>query len=380
MIFPEKKIGVLGGGQLGKMLCIAAAPWHLKIAVLDKHPSFPAAPYCTQFVQGDFSNYEEVMNFAKDLDIITIEIEGVNSKALHDLKKMGKEVYPDPAFLDIVKDKSRQNQFYRINSLPTTRFSSFENLSDLNANLNSGEWQYPFVWKSRFEGYDGRGVAVIRAEEDLQQLPDTPCLIEELVEIEKELAIIVCRNKNGEKAVYGAVEMTFHAANLLDQLEFPANIQTEIENQMKEIAFSLVDSIEYVGILAIEFFLDKKGNLLINEVAPRPHNSGHHTIECCPCSQYEQLIRMILNLPPGDTHATQMGIMFNLLGHPDYSGQAKIEGFREALDTKNVHLHWYGKTETRPFRKMGHVVVAGNDKSEVMKKANDLKNKIQIKS
>ncbi len=380
MIFPEKKIGILGGGQLGKMLCIAAAPWHLKIAVLDKDPSFPAAPYCTEFVEGDFSNYDEVMNFAKDLDIITIEIEGVNSKALHDLKKMGKAVFPDPEFLDIVKDKGRQNQFYRVHRLPTTKFSSFDQLTELKEKVNNGDWKFPFVWKSRFEGYDGRGVAIIKSQEDLNSLPEGACLIEELVNIEKELAIIVCRNENGEKAVYGAVEMVFHEANLLDQLESPANIDSSIESKMKEIAFELVDSVDYRGILAIEFFLDKKGNLLINEVAPRPHNSGHHTIECCPCSQYEQLIRMILNLPPGDTSSTQEGIMFNLLGHPDYSGPAKIEGFNQALNTKNVHLHWYGKSDTRPMRKMGHVVVAGKNRKEILGIAEDLKKKIIIKS
>lgn len=380
MIFPEKKIGILGGGQLGKMLCIAAAPWHLKIAVLDKDPSFPAAPYCTEFVKGDFSEYDDVMNFGKDLDIITIEIEGVNSKALHDLKKMGKAVFPDPEFLDIVKDKGRQNQFYRVHRLPTTRFSSFDQLTELKEKVDNGDWKFPFVWKSRFEGYDGRGVAIVKSDDELNSLPKGACLIEELVDIEKELAIIVCRNENGEKSVYGAVEMVFHEANLLDQLESPANIDPAIEHKMKEIAFELVDSVDYRGILAIEFFLDKKGNLLINEVAPRPHNSGHHTIECCPCSQYEQLIRMILNLPPGDTTSIQQGIMFNLLGHPDYSGQAKIEGFQQALNTKNVHLHWYGKPQTRPMRKMGHVVVAGENRKEILSTAEDLKKKIIIKS
>jgi 5-(carboxyamino)imidazole ribonucleotide synthase len=377
----QPKIGILGGGQLGKMLCLASMPWHLEVYILDKKNDYPAAPYCYEFVEGDFSDYDQVVAFGENMDIITIEIEGVNSAALHELKRRGKKVFPDPAFLDMVKDKALQNQFFKKHQLPTTRFSSFESKTEFLASIESGDWNLPLVWKSRFEGYDGRGVCIVKTEEDLESIPESKCIVEELISIDKELALIISRNANGQKAIFGAVEMVFEEkANLLDSLLFPADIPQATRSEMRSIATQLVDSIGYRGILAIEFFLDKTGRLLINEMAPRPHNSGHHTIECCVTNQYEQLMRTVLNLPPGDTTAIQNGVMFNLLGDKDYTGPSILEGLEEIFSTENVHLHWYGKKETRPYRKMGHVVVAGKNMHLIKQKASELKNKLKVVS
>ncbi|TVR83030.1 MAG: 5-(carboxyamino)imidazole ribonucleotide synthase [Saprospirales bacterium] len=379
MNISPKKIGILGGGQLGKMLCMAAAPWHLELHILDKSRDFPAAPYCHHFTEGDFSSYEDVINFGKNLDLLTIEIENVNLSALKALKKMGKEIFPDPEFLEMVKDKGKQNNFFRDLQIPTPSFSSFESLAELESSLMRSELELPFVWKSRFEGYDGKGVRLVSKMEDLESLPDSPCLAEELVEIEKELAIIISRNAEGRIAVYDPVEMIFESrANLLDILIYPAKTEEGVSLDMRQTAMKIVSKTDYRGILAIEFFLDKKGRLLANEMAPRPHNSGHHTIECCPCSQYEQLLRAMLSLPPGDCSRIQQGLMFNLLGHPAHSGPAVIRGVDLLHETPNAHLHWYGKKETRPFRKMGHVVIAGRDRNELLEKAEFLKKTIKV--
>lgn len=377
----QPKVGILGGGQLGKMLCMAAMPWHLEISILDKNRNFPAAPYCHFFSEGDFTDFHQVLEFGKDKDIITIEIEGVNSKALHELKEMGKKIFPDPDFLDTIKDKARQNTFFQKMNLPGPIFESFDSKADLIRELENTGLDYPFVWKSRFEGYDGKGVKVIHRPEELNDLPETPCIAEELVDIKKELAIIVSRNANGQIAVFDPVEMKFDlSANLLDQLVFPADIDRKLQEEMKKIAESVVKTASYQGILAIEFFLDQNDRLLVNEVAPRPHNSGHHTIECCATSQYEQHLRTILNLPPGNTQGHSKGIMFNLLGEPGYTGPARIEGLEDIFTEKNARLHWYGKKETRPYRKMGHVVLFGDDVRVLSSKADVLKTKIKIKS
>lgn len=376
-----KKLGILGGGQLGKMLCMAGAPWHLDVSVLDKSKTFPAGPYCRNFVEGDFSVFEDVWQFGKEMDIITIEIEGVNSRALHELKAMGKEVYPDPEFLDVIKDKGAQNAFFQKLELPIPQFESFDSKEYFVAALTEGRWKMPLIWKSRFEGYDGRGVKLIKVKEDLNELPESPCIAEELVEIDKELAMIIARNSEGEVARYQPVEMVFKPkANLLDQLRFPADISGELEEEMGQIAQRIVESASYTGILAIEFFLDSKSRLLVNEVAPRPHNSGHHTIECCITSQYEQLLRAVYNLPLGDTLGIQRGIMFNLLGEADCKGPAVLNGMEAIMGTSNAHLQWYGKRETRPFRKMGHVVVGGNDLDQLQNTVRDLKNKLKVKT
>ncbi len=379
MIVSDLKVGILGGGQLGKMLCTAAADWHLELSVLDASEDFPAAPYCHRFVKGDFRDENDVMNFAKDLDVITIEIEGVNIKALHRLKEMGKTVVPDPDFLDIVRDKGRQNEFYRRHDIPIPAFLSFDSADELRQHISEGRLDFPFVWKSRFEGYDGRGVKMISNATDMNDLPGGPCLSEQLVDIDKELALIISRNARGQKAIYDPVEMVFDSrANLLDHLEFPAAIDSAISNRMKQLAKKIVDAVDFKGLLAIEFFLTKDGDLLVNEVAPRPHNSGHHTIECCTTSQYEQLLRTLLNLPPGDTSADSCGIMFNLLGSPGKKGPAKAEGLDKLFATPGAHLHWYGKKDTKPFRKMGHVLLAGQDVKILRERLKELRKNLKI--
>lgn len=358
---------------------MAAAPWHLELHVLDKSRDFPAAPYCHFFTEGNFSSFEDVLSFGKNLDILTIEIENVNLDALKALKQMGKEIFPDPQFLEMVKDKGKQNQFFDELNIPSPKFFSFESVSELKNALDQSELELPFVWKSRFEGYDGKGVKVISNSTEIESLPDSPCIAEELIEIEKELAIIISRNADGRIAVYDPVEMIFEPrANLLDILIYPAGIDELTADTMRQTVGKIATETDYRGLLAIEFFLDRKGRLLINEMAPRPHNSGHHTIECSPCSQYEQLLRAILNLPPGDCTGIQNGLMFNLLGEPGHSGPAKIKGLNHLLEMQGAHLHWYGKKETRPFRKMGHIVIAGKEREELMRKAENLKNSIKV--
>lgn len=379
MIVTDLKVGILGGGQLGKMLCIAAAPWHLELFVMDKSADFPAAPYCHHFTEGDFNSEEEVIAFGETLDIITIEIEGVSIKGLHKLKSMGKTVIPDPDFLEIVRDKGRQNAFYRDLGVPTVGFSSFDSLKELEKVIEVGNIRFPFVWKSRFEGYDGRGVKLVKRAEDLKGLPEGPCISEDLVSIEKELALIVSRNSKGEKGLFDPVEMVFDSrANLLDHLQFPAGIPERIAEQMKQIAETIVDKVGFRGLLAIEFFLTTDGQLLVNEMAPRPHNSGHHTIECCATSQYEQLLRTVLDLPPGDTAASRKGIMYNLLGSPGYTGPARLKGVEQLFATEDAHLHWYGKKQTRPFRKMGHILLAGSDMGVLRERMERLREGLRV--
>ncbi|HQW02467.1 MAG TPA: 5-(carboxyamino)imidazole ribonucleotide synthase [Saprospiraceae bacterium] len=376
---PEKIIGICGGGQLGKMLCEAASAWDWKTAVLDQSPDDPAARLAHKFVQGDFTKYEDVLNFGKQVDVLTIEIEKVNLEALIELEKMGKIVHPSPRALGIIKDKALQKQFFIDQGLPTVPQELFDTKADVLKAIESGFLQIPFVQKLRTDGYDGRGVAIIRTEEDLNLLLDGLCLVEPLVEIEAEVAVIAARNVNGEIKTFPPVAMAFHPeANLVEYLYCPSGLGPALELEATQIAQAAIEALDICGLLAVEMFLTADGDWLINEVAPRPHNSGHHTIECCNVSQFQQHLLAICNLPLIDPQLQLPGVMINLLGEEGFEGPVKYMGVEQALRLGSVYVHLYGKKITKPFRKMGHITVANRSVSQAIRTANFLKEHIKV--
>jgi len=380
LINTEFKVGMLGGGQLGKMMAIAGANWHLPLYALDKSSQFPAAPVLHHLFEGDFKDYDDVYRFGKKMDVLTIEIEHVNTEALARLEKEGVVVHPASEKLNIIKDKGLQKQFYAAHDLPSSDFRLWESKHELLTAIEEGNRPYPFVQKSRTAGYDGKGVAVIQSENDIGKILDGPCLSEELVDIEKELAVIVARNPSGAIAAFPAVEMEFNpVANLVEFLLCPAQIEPQVAQKAEELARQVIDRFDLCGLLAVELFLTKSGDILINEVAPRPHNSGHHTIDSCYTSQFEQHLRAILDLPLGSTRMkTPVGIMVNLLGAPGHTGPARYEGLDQCLAMEGVYLHLYGKTETRPFRKMGHATIVGDEIAATRKKARKVMETLRI--
>jgi 5-(carboxyamino)imidazole ribonucleotide synthase len=375
----NKKIGILGGGQLGKMLCHAAMPWHLNMHILDKDKQMSAAAYCTSFTSGNFKNYKDVMEFGKQMDIITIEIEHVNLEALSDLQKMGKKIFPGPEALKHIVDKGLQKTFFTQNQLPTSDFTLHESKAEIIHLLKSAVLKFPFVQKARREGYDGRGVVSIRSEADIEKLLDVPSVVEDMVQIDREIAVMTAQNPNGEIICYDPVEMVFKdEANILDVLISPARTSETETAKLKEISKEIISRLNIIGVLAIEFFISVKGEIFINEIAPRPHNSGHQTIENNIVSQYEQHLRAILNLPLIQPALKSPAVMMNILGEDGYSGNAKIEGKEHFLKMEDVYFHWYGKTETKAFRKMGHVTILDQDIDKALEKAKKLKDIIKV--
>lgn len=382
MFSTTSKIGILGGGQLGKMLCLAAAEWDFKTYILDASSGFPAGAVCSEFTEGDFNNYDDVMAFGRDKDLITIEIEHVNTRALHDLEKAGKTVHPSPAVLDIIKDKGLQKQFYAHHGLPTSRFENFENEKELVDAIDAGRWKLPLVQKTRTAGYDGKGVSILRSRADLEKkLLQGACLAEELVPLQTELAVVAARNADGDVQVFPAVEMEFHPeANLVEFLLCPARISPIIEAEAEALAERVINAFGVCGLLAVEMFLTPDGDLLINEVAPRPHNSGHHTIDSAVTSQYQQHLRGICNLPLGDTSQTTPAVMINLLGEAGFKGPVFYEGVEACLAMPGVYIHLYGKALTSPYRKMGHATITGATQEEAVAKARKVQGLLKVKS
>ena len=351
-------IGILGGGQLGLMLLQASIDWNLRVHVLDADAEAPCRHLCTQFTQGSLTDYDTVYQFGQAVDILTIEIERVNVDALEALEREGKRVFPQPSVIRIIQDKRLQKQFYRDHNLPTADFI----LTDTRADVALLEIQQPdflpAFHKLGRDGYDGRGVQRIGSVADVGKAFDAPGVLEKAVDFEKELAVIVARNERGEMQTFPTVEMVFHPElNLVEYLFAPAEISETINQQAQDIARRTTEAFGIVGLLAVELFLDKQGNVLINEVAPRPHNSGHHTMRANVTSQFEQHWRAILNYPLGDTTAYQPAAMVNLLGEEGYTGPAVYEGLENLLAMPGVFPFFYGKTITKPFRKMGHVTV-----------------------
>jgi len=375
----DHKIGILGGGQLGKMLAIEAANWHLPIYILDQDHQFPAVPYAPFFQAGDFKNFDDVVQFGKKVDILTIEIEQINVDALFYLEKEGVKVYPKPSTVQVIQDKGLQKMFYKERDIPTAEFQLFNDEKEIKEALKNKQIAFPFVQKSRKDGYDGKGVVVVSNENDLINLLDCPSIIEERINIKTEISIIVARSASGELLHYEPVEQHFNqAANLVSYLICPAELEKSTLSKMNEIASLIAIDLDLVGLLAIEFFLDTNNDIFVNELAPRPHNSGHHTQNSCETSQFEQHLRAILDLPLGSTRQHSIGAMVNIIGEPGYAGKTNYIGIEECLKIDGVHLHLYGKLETRPFRKMGHINIADKDRKKVLENIEKIKSTLRV--
>ncbi len=371
----DVKIGVLGGGQLGRMLQQKALDFGLDLAFIDPDGNAPCKEVSSRFFKGDFKDFDTVYSFGKGRDIITIEIEHVNVKALEKLQSEGIKVFPQPNIIKTIQDKGLQKIFYKENNIPTSDFYLIQSKDEI---LNFKD-EFPFMQKMRKGGYDGQGVTPMRNESDLEKAFDSPSILEKMVDFDKELSVIVARNENGEVKSFPCVECEFNPeANLVEFLFSPANISQEIEEKAQEIAKTVIDKLGMVGILAVELFLTKDGKMLVNEVAPRPHNSGHQTIEGNYESQYGQLLRCLLNLPLGDTGIKQPSVMVNLLGEKGYLGNAVYDGIDKVLSLPGVFLHFYGKAQTKPFRKMGHATIVNQTLDEAKRIAKKVKEDLKI--
>jgi 5-(carboxyamino)imidazole ribonucleotide synthase len=373
--FNTLKTGILGGGQLGRMLLQKAADFSLYVRVLDPDPAAPCKHLCDEFVNGSFNDFDTVYTFGKGCDLVTIEIEHVNVEALEKLENEGVMVFPQPHVIRIVQDKGLQKMFFREHNIPT---ADFELIEDAVA-LSTMTITFPVMQKLRKGGYDGKGVFRISGKEDFEEAFKEPSVAEKLIPFKKEIAVIVARNINGETKTFPAVDMVFNPeANLVEFLSSPADLSQKIEKEAEEIAIRIAEALKIVGVLAVEMFLTDDDRILVNEIAPRPHNSGHHTIEANLVSQYEQHLRAILGMPLGETTSIQHSVMVNLLGEKGHDGTAHYQSMNETLSIPGVYVHLYGKKFTRPFRKMGHVTVTGNTKDEAMKKALQVKKLLKV--
>ena len=372
--YQQYKIGILGGGQLGRMLIQSGMDWNITFSVLDPDPSAPCQSL-GEFKVGKLTDYKTVIEFGESCDLITIEIENVNVEALKELRRLGKRIFPQPEVIELVQDKRTQKNFYKSHNIPTADFLLVENRQEVIVHKSF----LPAVNKLGREGYDGRGVQLLRTEGDLEKAFDARGLIEKLIDFEKEISVIVARNENGETQTFPPTEMVFHPeANLVEYLFSPASIQESVAQEAKRIAKKIITDLNMVGLLAVEMFVTKDQKVLVNEIAPRPHNSGHQTIEANVISQYQQHLRAILNLPLGDTSVVHQSAMVNLLGEEGFSGQAKYNGLEEVLKLSGVYVHLYGKKLTKPFRKMGHVTIVDDDINSLKKKANFVKQTLKI--
>ena len=373
------KLGILGGGQLGKMMLYETRKYDIKTFVLDPNPEAPCKVGCDHFQQGSLMDYDTVYNFGKKVDILTFEIETVNIQALAQLEKEGKKVYPSAKTLENIQNKGRQKLFYHKYHIPTAPFVVFSNKAHLAEGITNNKIRLPFVWKSTQGGYDGKGVSIIKTGADLAKLPDVECIAEEMVNFKNELAVIVVRNPSGEIKTYPVVEMEFHPeANQVEYVICPARIDDKVAQKAIAVAQKVSESFEHVGILAVEMFQTQEDEILVNEVAPRPHNSGHYSIEASYTNQFEQHIRAILDLPLGATESIVGGIMVNLVGAEGYAGDVEYENIEKIMQMRGVTPHIYGKQQTRPFRKMGHVTIINEDINEARKIAEKVKNTIKV--
>ncbi len=373
----NKKIAILGGGQLGRMFIQNALSYGVHISALDPTENAPCKHIVNKFVQGSFKDYQTVLDFAENADIVTIEIEHVNTDALKTLEKNGKTVIPSASALEIIKDKGLQKEFYKENNIVSSEFVILKNKEDLQNHLDF----LPAFQKARTEGYDGKGVVFLKDKYDIEKAFDVPSVLEKAVEIHKELSVIVVKNLSGEMAVFPTVELVFDPVyNLVDYLISPSNITAKQDKICKELALKVVKNLKSAGIFAVELFLDKQGNILVNETAPRTHNSGHHTIESCISSQFDLQLRALLNLPLGDTSLRKKAAMVNIIGAEKFSGKAIYKGIEKVLALKDVYLHLYGKEETRPGRKMGHITILGENFEEIKEKIDFIKKELTVEA
>lgn len=373
------KLGILGGGQLGKMLLTETRKWDIATYVLDPSAEAPSQFGATQFLQGALTDYDTVYQFGKQVDVLTIEIENVNLEALEALEAEGKKVYPSARTLRMIKNKGNQKDFYTQNHIPTAPYTRFATVMELQAAVEAGSVPIPFVWKATEGGYDGNGVKIVRQLADLAALPDTECIAEELIPFKNELAVIVARSASGEIKTYPVVEMEFHPeANQVEYVICPARIAEQVAERAREVALQVAKAYAHVGLLAVEMFQTTDDQIIVNEVAPRPHNSGHYSIEASYTSQFEQHLRAILDLPLGNTDSKVAGVMVNLVGEEGHSGPVVYENIEQILGIEGVTPHIYGKRETRPFRKMGHVTIVNADMQKARAIAQQVKERIRV--
>lgn len=375
--YGELKLGILGGGQLGRMLIQQAINYNVTVKVLDPDREAPCKKLCDEFVVGSLGDYETVYKFGKKVDLLTIEIEKVNVDALEQLEKEGVLVYPQPRIIRLIQDKGLQKQFFKENDIPTAEFQIISSPEQ----LKSSHIPFPYIQKLRRDGYDGKGVYKVIDESYLAKAFKEPSLVERWVDFQKEIAVIVARNEDGEIKAFPMVEMEFNPeANLVEFLIAPSTLPFEVHQEAERIAKRVAECLNIVGLLAVEMFLDKNGKILVNELAPRPHNSGHQTIEGNVISQFEQHLRAIFNQPLGDTACLNHAIMINVLGEAGYEGPAVYQGIEEVLKCAGVYIHLYGKALTKPFRKMGHVTIVDTDREKAIEKARFVQKTLKVVS
>ncbi len=371
----ESKLGILGGGQLGRMLIQKAINYNLTTFVLDPDPDAPCKNIAHKFECGSITDFDTVYNFGKKVDIITIEIEKVNIEALEQLEKEGKKVFPQSRVIRLIQDKGVQKQFFKENDIPTAPFQLVSSKNE----LTNGNFPFPYMLKQRKDGYDGKGVMKINNLADVDRAFESPSLIEELVDFDKEIAVIVARNSNGDTKTFPLVEMEFNEeANLVEFLISPSTYPDDIQQKADQIALHIASALNITGILAVEMFVTKNGEILVNELAPRPHNSGHQTIEGNYVSQFEQHLRAIFNLPLGDTRSLSNAVMINLLGEKGHDGLAKYDGLEKIMALDGVYVHLYGKKYTKPFRKMGHITVVDQNRDHAIEKARFIQQALKV--
>lgn len=373
--YGDLKLGILGGGQLGRMLIQQAINYNVTVKVLDPDREAPCRKLCDEFVVGSLGDYETVYKFGKKVDLLTIEIEKVNVDALEQLEREGVLVYPQPRIIRLIQDKGLQKQFFKENDIPTAPFKVISSIDE----LKQAGFNYPYIQKLRRDGYDGRGVYKVADENSLGSAFTEPSLIEQMIDFEKEISVIVSRNENGEVATFPLVEMEFNPeVNLVEFLISPSTFSKEVQEEADRIARKIAEDLKIIGLLAVEMFLTKDGKILVNELAPRPHNSGHQSIEGNVVSQFEQHLRAIFNQPMGDTACIGHAVMINVLGEPGYEGPAVYQGIEKILKCPGVYVHLYGKALTKPFRKMGHVTVVDQDREKAIEKARYVQSTLKV--
>ncbi|UZH54302.1 5-(carboxyamino)imidazole ribonucleotide synthase [Salinimicrobium tongyeongense] len=372
-------LGILGGGQLGKMLLYETRKFDIRTIVLDPSAEAPCRIACDEFTRGDLMDFDTVVNFGRKADVLTFEIEAVNVEALEKLESEGKKVYPSSKTLKKIQDKAVQKDFFRSHEIPTANFQKYPSKMAFLEALQKGEISLPLVWKSTTGGYDGKGVAVVKDLQTAEDLPETACIAEDLIPFKNELAVIVARNPSGEVKTYPVVEMEFHPeANQVEYVICPARIDAAVAEKARKVAENVSRAYEHIGLLAVEMFQTQEDEILVNEVAPRPHNSGHYSIEAAFTNQFEQHLRAILDLPLGETESKAGGVMVNLVGEEGFSGNVVYENISKIMKLKGVTPHIYGKKITRPFRKMGHVTIVNANLSEARKIAEAVKKTIRV--
>lgn len=373
------KLGILGGGQLGKMMLYDTRKFDIYTCVLDPSPDAPSRLASDEFTVGDLLDYDTVVDFGNNVDILTFEIENVNVDALETLENKGVKVYPSSKTLRTIQNKATQKLFYRDHNIPTANFSRFAHTSEIEDTIKNGGLNYPFVWKSARFGYDGTGVKVVKEQADLSDLPSVACITEDLIPFKNELAVIVARNEKGDLKTYPVVEMEFHPeANQVEYVICPARITDSIAKKAELVALKTADAFKHIGLLAVEMFQTKNDDIIVNEVAPRPHNSGHYSIEASYTSQFEQHLRCILGLPLGNTESKVAGVMVNLVGAEGHTGNVVYKNIEEIFAMNGVTPHIYGKKKTRPFRKMGHVTIVNEDIAVAREVAEKVKRTIEV--